>query len=1507
MNITLLKAILAMDSYNRGYDAGIDFRVKNASGGYIKDSDTIYSDALGSHNAKIGSVTVSAARGQADAQAIGFYGIAYKLSSGEKVISYRGTDNTNLLTGDPATGWGLGGGSTSNAQGEMAIKFYQSVAGAGSANWLGANISLTGHSLGGGLAGYVASLYKKEATIFDSMTFINAKNNAYQESIDYKINLRNLIKRTDITMRGTQAELNDYMINPDFKVLSTEIFNPSLKSLVYGSSALGQSGTWAPDVTKIKGYYIEGELLGAMLLFRSGVAELNPLDLGNDVSLLSIGPGQRHSMATMVIRQYADTEIGGVTDWRNAAKYFWPVMYDGNFARDIVSSSVAGKLLDDALKDPTGKISNYSDILRNIIAYSAIDEGATVDAAGNPTNARPFGDTGIRAFYNDANDLGKAVAVLGGSSVLTAKAGDISKAFIQFAGQLALNKVALTTALTPVLDGVLTYTNVTNNHSLSVDFTSPVWARSGPAAIYPAYTLVNSLIGSALTVPETRAVMKTLWGDDTSAAFDRVVFAVRDSGTLIVSGTPAAGKAFLLVGGNGADTLYGTEGRDLFLGTGGNDRLYGQGGNDIFTSGLGSDVLYGGTGYDAAVYRGEISGLTISGNRVTKGSGTDTLDNIEHVVLTNLNDTVTVQGAEILKYWDGGAGRDVFNATGVYAYDMKGARLFNSVGGETVLKNFEEIKLTTNYIYPDETRVLTYNYATSELVGGAQSVFLFQSYGARNIADYGGASQGAFFRITNLQGFSDKNIVTIGGKTHTYERGWSFVGTNRGDTVDINPYPSVSGLAEGNIRFVSGTGNDVVNPGSMGGFEYVYTGGNDVIRGGVLTKLTLGPSIAYSDITSFSLSGSLGRTLSMTIKGHGTLQVEDLGGGFNYNVYFGSAGSYIDRYGSLVVPYGAGVPMGLDKKGSIANDSLTAAPDRAQNLDGWAGNDTLVGNDFVNTISGGSGDDILRGGKGNDLLNGGEGNDSYSYNLGDGSDEITDEYGDDKIVLGSGVTKSQVTFSYLVPWGMSGDKIIWRGEFPGQFYIGVGATDKIAINGKIEKLVFSDGSIIDLTKGLPFTGTDLGDRIRGTGYNDTLTGLKGNDELSGGDGDDVYFFNLGDSPAFDPSSSLFFPFDKIIEGAGIDTIAFGAGITQSSVWFERGPDFEKGTFSCIYVHYSSTDMLCITDAIDSSDVYTSKIEKIKFSDGSVMNISSGVPLSGTAGDDYIYGTVSSEILSGLSGNDSIYGIAGNDTLIGGNGNDYMDGGLGVDTASYAGTSAGVTVSLLTTTAQNTVGAGTDTLTGIENLLGSSYNDTLTGDANANTIEGGLGNDTLNGGAGVDTVSYSKATVGVTVDLSLATSQNTVGAGSDLLSNFENIFGSAFADTLKGNAGANVINGGSGNDVILGKGGNDTLYGGLGADSFKFDVSAVGNIDTVKDFKLAEADKLDIRDLLVGYDPLTKAITDFVECTTSGANTIVKVDRDGAGATYGWQQIAVLENVTGLTDEVTLKTNGTLIA
>jgi Ca2+-binding RTX toxin-like protein len=559
-------------------------------------------------------------------------------------------------------------------------------------------------------------------------------------------------------------------------------------------------------------------------------------------------------------------------------------------------------------------------------------------------------------------------------------------------------------------------------------------------------------------------------------------------------------------------------------------------------------------------------------------------------------------------------------------------------------------------------------------------------------------------------------------------------------------------------------------------------------------------------------------------------------------------------------------------------------------LYGGDGNDQIISGAGGDYISGDSGDDTIDGGGGNDLIFGGIGNDTYIIKAGSGIDIITDAAGNDTVSFDSSYNKATLTYrrSESSAETDSYDLNIYFGGT-----LAVVLNDYFSGTKNIETLKFSDGSTMSLASTVfSHYGTIAADALTGHNGIDYFVGGAGNDTLDGNGGSDTYMFNIGNG------------LDIVTDTSGTnDMILMGAGITASNVRLENSSN-------SLWIYYGTSDTIKLADHFADDTNGTSlydEVETLKFSDGSTINLKSGLTFTGAAGIDSVNGTRLNDTLYGLAGNDHLYGKDGTDTLIGGDGNDYMDGGLGVDTSSYAGTSVGVTVSLLTTTAQNTVGAGTDTLTGIENLLGSSYNDTLTGDGNANTIDGGLGNDTLNGGAGVDTVSYSKATVGVTVDLSLATSQNTVGAGSDLLSNFENIFGSAFADTLKGNAGANVINGGSGNDVILGKGGNDTLYGGLGADSFKFDVSAVGNIDTVKDFKLAEADKLDIRDLLVGYDPLTKAITDFVECTTSGANTIVKVDRDGAGATYGWQQIAVLENVTGLTDEATLKANGTLIA
>lgn len=247
-------------------------------------------------------------------------------------------------------------------------------------------------------------------------------------------------------------------------------------------------------------------------------------------------------------------------------------------------------------------------------------------------------------------------------------------------------------------------------------------------------------------------------------------------------------------------------------------------------------------------------------------------------------------------------------------------------------------------------------------------------------------------------------------------------------------------------------------------------------------------------------------------------------------------------------------------------------------------------------------------------------------------------------------------------------------------------------------------------------------------------------------------------------------------------------------------------------------------------------------------------LVGGAGDDVIYGFEGADTLKGGGGNDVIAGNEGNDVLQGGDGDDYLlggpgndtiDGGAGNDWAAYEDAAGGVKVDLTLTGAQNTVGAGTDKLIGIENVYGSAFNDTLIGSAAANMMVGGAGNDTVSGGKGDDTLwgsdghdaldggdgddylvggagddvikggagwdwsSYEDAAAGVTVDLTKTTAQNTGGGGTDTLSGIEHLYGSKFADVLTGDAKDNYLWGDAGDDKLYGGAGDDHLSGGAG--------------------------------------------------------------------------------------------------
>jgi Ca2+-binding RTX toxin-like protein len=108
--------------------------------------------------------------------------------------------------------------------------------------------------------------------------------------------------------------------------------------------------------------------------------------------------------------------------------------------------------------------------------------------------------------------------------------------------------------------------------------------------------------------------------------------------------------------------------------------------------------------------------------------------------------------------------------------------------------------------------------------------------------------------------------------------------------------------------------------------------------------------------------------------------------------------------------------------------------------------------------------------------------------------------------------------------------------------------------------------------------------------------------------------------------------------------------------------------------------------------------------------------------DSIYGGADADILSGLAGNDTINGDSGDDLLSGGAGQDKLFGGSGIDTASYATSSAGVTVNLVTGAAAGGEAEG-DHLALIENVVGSAFDDILIGNASRNQLDAGAGDDT----------------------------------------------------------------------------------------------------------------------------------------------------------------------------------------
>ncbi|WP_395682519.1 calcium-binding protein [Inquilinus sp.] len=256
-------------------------------------------------------------------------------------------------------------------------------------------------------------------------------------------------------------------------------------------------------------------------------------------------------------------------------------------------------------------------------------------------------------------------------------------------------------------------------------------------------------------------------------------------------------------------------------------------------------------------------------------------------------------------------------------------------------------------------------------------------------------------------------------------------------------------------------------------------------------------------------------------------------------------------------------------------------------------------------------------------------------------------------------------------------------------------------------------------------------------------------------------------------------------------------------------------------------------------------------------------LTGSAFADHLTGDAGVNVLSGGAGDDTLHGGAGTDTLTGGAGSDF---------ANYQGSASAVTVDLLAGTAAGGDAAG-DTLTGIENLYGSSFDDHLTGDNDRNIIGGEIGDDTLAGNGGDDSLSgeagndalsggdgADRLVGGLGIDtIHGGTGADSIDAGNDI------VFGEAGNDTVYGGAGIDQIDGGDGNDILEGAAGTDTLAGGAGVDTISYASSAAGVTINLATGAASDGDAAG--DTFSGIEQVLGSAQNDALTGNSGANTL----------------------------------------
>ena len=633
---------------------------------------------------------------------------------------------------------------------------------------------------------------------------------------------------------------------------------------------------------------------------------------------------------------------------------------------------------------------------------------------------------------------------------------------------------------------------------------------------------------------------------------------------------------------------------------------------------------------------------------------------------------------------------------------------------------------------------------------------------------------------------------------------------------------------------------------------------------GSLTAVIYRKADGSSITDNYRADGSYSRTYT-TSSGNGNYRIESYD---KYGIVPGGEGDdHIESYGNYSTVTGGN---GGDHIESYGNYSTVAGGSGNDHIESY-GDDSVIddgdGDDYTesygdhSTVMGGSGNDhiesygdysIVSGGAGNDELVGEEANDTYLFNVGDGSDTVSDRddtlSATDTIRFGEGIRPDQIKVS------QAGDDLMFKIGNNGDGIKVKGWTDPMA---RIERVEFADGSTWDQAhisalaeaskvNNAPVLAQSIPDMSAEKGKSFSVA-LPENVFSDPDEGDKLtYSVSLADGAAipawlvFDSSNGTFSgkPGNGDVGVLKLKLTAVDlAGLASSTTFNMTVND----------VNYAPAVNATLSDlSTDEGSNFSFKVPVDAFADpdlGDALSYTatqldgkplpswlafdpvamtfSGKPAHGDVGtldikvtavdtgglqassvfaltvaptpDQVLTGTTGADTLAGGTGNDLLQGLAGKDRLAGNEGNDTLDGGTGGDT-----------------------------------LIGGIGNDTYIVDNTADAIIESFDE-------GIDTVNSSVTyTLPVNVEALFLTGSSNINATGNALNN-----------VLTGNAGRNVLNGGVGVDTMNGGLGNDTYVvdnaGDVVIENMNEGTDAVNAVisytlgDNVENLKLTGAD------------------------------------------------------------------------